>query len=51
MGDVMELNKLCNIDFTKPKYLNMHPKALNLLKKMLERNPEQRISCEEALKD
>lgn len=43
-------NKACAIDFSQEKYETIPRKAKHLLVKMLERDPNKRISAAEALK-
>ena len=46
--EILQKNKQCKIDFKNPK-LRKNPAALDLLQKMLENEPEKRISAKDAL--
>lgn len=48
-SDVLAQNRACDFDFTKEDYSKLDPQAFDLLKKMLEKNPEERITAEEAV--
>jgi len=42
---VLEKNKLCAIDLTGPKYEQISSEALDLMHKLLKKDPTQRISA------
>ncbi|EGR29214.1 protein kinase domain protein [Ichthyophthirius multifiliis] len=48
-NEVLNLNKECKIDFTQKMYTELPENALDLLKKMLEKDPKRRITAQEAL--
>lgn len=47
--EVYKKNKNLEFDLNQPKYSCIDNMALDLLKKLLEANPEQRISAKDAL--
>lgn len=47
--EVYKKNKEMNIKLEGERYSNIDPQAMNLLKKMLLSNPNERVSAEEAL--
>jgi len=42
-------NRACNFDFSKEEYSNIDSQAFDLLKKMLEVNPQSRITAQQAV--
>ena len=48
--EVFRKNKTCEFDFNTAKYNTIQPNALDLMKRMLIQNPDERISATEALK-
>lgn len=48
-NEVLKKNKLCEIDLEKKEYENLSMEAKDLLRHMLEKDPSQRISAQEAL--
>ena len=47
--EVLEQNKKCQINFESYQYKKLRKVELDLLKKMLEKDPNQRISAKDAL--
>lgn len=49
LDDIIDSNKAAVVDFSHPKLKNAGEKGMELLKRMLDKNPETRISAQEAL--
>lgn len=47
--EILYQNKQSNFNFNKPEYRALNAEALNLLKQMLEKDPEKRITSKEIL--
>ena len=48
-NEILNQNRACEFDFTQPKYQDISPLTLDLLKKMLEKDPSKRIPAKKAL--
>ena len=48
-NEILSQNRACDFDFTQEKYNDISPIALDLLKKMLEKDPSKRLSAKKAL--
>ncbi len=48
-NEILNQNRACDFDFSQQKYQEISPLALDLLKKMLEKDPSKRISAKKAL--
>jgi len=48
-NEILKLNKMCDIDFTQEKYNDIDSDAKGLLVKMLEKDPEIRLTAEQCL--
>ncbi|CAD8118331.1 unnamed protein product [Paramecium sonneborni] len=46
---LLKLNKECQIDFSESKFINVSQKSIHLLKAMLQKLPENRITMQELL--
>ena len=48
-NDILTQNRICNFDFYHSQYKELNTQALDLLKKMLEKEPSKRLSAKKAL--
>ncbi len=48
-NEILSQNRACDFDFSQEKYQEISPLALDLLKKMLEKDPSKRVSAKRAL--
>ena len=48
-NEILQQNRQCQFNFEKDVYSQINYKAFDLLTKMLEKNPQKRISAEKAL--
>lgn len=48
-NEVLSQNRACDFRLEGPEYDRLTTEALDLLKKMLRRNPEERVTAEQAL--
>ena len=48
-NEVLAQNRACKIDFTKDMYQKIPPEWLELMKRLLEKDPKKRINATEAL--
>lgn len=44
-SDILAQNRACDLDFNKEEYFNLNSEAFDLLKRMLEKRPELRITA------
>jgi len=49
-SDILAQNRACDFNFDKEEYSQLDSDALDLLKRMIEKRPEFRISADQALK-
>lgn len=49
MGQIVDLNRKCVINWDNASWLDVSPDCKHLLKKMLEPRPNDRITCQEIL--
>jgi serine/threonine protein kinase len=48
-NEILNQNRACDFDFSEQKYQDISPLVLDLLKKMLEKEPLRRVSAKRAL--
>lgn len=48
-NEVLAQNRACKIDFTKDMYQKLPPEWLDLMRRLLEKDPKKRISAKDAL--
>jgi len=48
-SEVLAENRACNFNLDAPEYESVDPLVMDLLKKMLKINPEERITADQAL--
>lgn len=48
-NEILSQNRACDFDFTQDKYHEISPIAMDLLRKMLEKDPTKRVSAKKAL--
>jgi calcium-dependent protein kinase len=48
-NEVLAQNRACKIDYTKEMYQKIPPEWLDLMKRLLEKDPKKRISATDAL--
>jgi calcium/calmodulin-dependent protein kinase I len=49
-SDILAQNRACDFNFEKEEYYKLDANAFELLKRMLEKRPELRITADEALR-